>query len=325
MAEPLLSVRGLRLTAMTSRGSAAILRGVDLDLPRGRVLGIVGESGSGKSSFVNAVMGLLDSSLRVEGRILLDGVDLLSLDPAAMRSLRGRRLAMIFQDPMTALNPVFRVGTLLADVVRRRHPGASRAEARRIAAEALARVGLPDPGRRLDDYPGALSGGMRQRVTIAMALICRPDLLIADEPTTALDATIEAQIIELMIGLRREISGTIIFISHHLGTVLRLCDEVAVMYGGHVVERGPVRDVLLRPLHPYARALVACEVDDAPPDVPLRFIPGRVPEPVETPPGCIFAPRCPHAAPVCLTAMPPLRSFRGDQAAACARLEEIAA
>jgi len=323
MAEPFLSITDLRLTAQTDRGTASILRGINLSVARGRILGIVGESGSGKSSLVSTIMGLLAPGLKAEGSILLDGEDLLRLDSAGMAAVRGNKLAMIFQDPMTALNPVFRVGTQLVDVVQNRYPGTSHEEAVRRASEALVKVGLSDAKRRMRDYPGQLSGGMRQRVMIAMALLCQPDILIADEPTTALDATIEAQIIDLLRRLRNEFSGSIIFISHNLGTVLQLCDEVAVMYGGHLVELGAVRDVLARPLHPYSRALIGCEIDDQPLDVPLAFIPGQVPETVDHPPGCIFAPRCAYATAVCAQAMPPLRPFNG-QLAACVRIEEIA-
>ncbi|KKC38127.1 hypothetical protein WH87_11035 [Devosia epidermidihirudinis] len=322
MTEPLLSIQNLRLTAQTDRGTASILRGIDLTVERGRILGIVGESGSGKSSLVSTIMGLLSPGLNAEGSVKLDGVDLLTLGSSKMQALRGNKIAMIFQDPMTALNPVFRVGTQLVDVVRNRYPGVSREEAVKRASDALVKVGLSDPERRMKDYPGQLSGGMRQRVMIAMALLCQPDILIADEPTTALDATIEAQIIDLLRRLRNEFSGSIIFISHNLGTVLQLCDEVAVMYGGHLVELGAVRDVLAQPLHPYSRALIGCEIDDQPLDVPLAFIPGKVPETVDNPPGCIFAPRCNYAAEVCTRVMPPLRAFEG-QLAACARLEDI--
>lgn len=322
MAEPLLSIVNLKLTAKTDHGTASILRGINLTVERGRILGIVGESGSGKSSLVSTIMGLLAPGLRAEGSVRLDGMELLTLGRAEMQTVRGKKIAMIFQDPMTALNPVFRVGTQLVDVVQNRYPGMSKNDAAKSAGEALVKVGLSDPARRMKDYPGQLSGGMRQRVMIAMALLCQPDILIADEPTTALDATIEAQIIDLLRRLRNEFSGSIIFISHNLGTVLQLCDEVAVMYGGHLVELGAVHDVLARPLHPYSRALIGCEIDDQPIDVPLAFIPGKVPETKDTPPGCIFASRCIHATEVCNIAMPPLRRFEG-QMAACARLEEI--
>jgi peptide/nickel transport system ATP-binding protein len=322
MGEPLLSITNLKLTANTDRGAATILRGISLTVERGRILGIVGESGSGKSSLASAIMGLLSPGLRAQGSVKLDGVELLGLSGARMQAVRGNKVAMIFQDPMTALNPVFRIGTQLVDVLLNRYPGISRDLAVKRAHDALAKVGLPDPSRRLSDYPDQLSGGMRQRVMIAMALLCQPDILIADEPTTALDATIEAQIIDLLRRLRSEFSGSIIFISHNLGTVLQLCDDVAVMYGGHLVELGPVRDVLAKPLHPYSRALIGCEIDDQPLDVPLAFIPGKVPETVDTPAGCIFAARCGHAADVCNLAMPAMRWFDG-QMAACIRLEEI--
>ena len=322
MAEPLLAISDLRLSTVIDRKPAQILRGISLSVERGGILGIVGESGSGKSSLASAIMGLLNPGLKAEGSIRLDGTELIGMPPARMQTVRGSKLAMIFQDPMTALNPVFKVGTQLVDVVQNRYRGTSRPQARQMAAAALEKVGLADPGRRLDDYPGQLSGGMRQRVMVAMALLSQPDILIADEPTTALDATIEAQIIDLLRRLRNEFSGAIIFISHNLGTVMQLCDQVAVMYGGHLVEFGPVRDVLSRPLHPYSRALVGCEIDDRPHDEPLAFIPGQVPEITASPPGCIFASRCTHATNMCGTVMPALRRF-DHRSAACLRLEEL--
>lgn len=323
MPDALLEIRDLKLTAATDRGPAHILRGIDLDVRRRSILGIVGESGSGKSSLANVVMGLQGAALRTEGSVSLNDVDLLALNPAQMRNVRGREIAMVFQDPMTALNPVLRVGTQLVDVARRRHSALGKADAADLAAEALIKVGLSDPQRRLSEYPHQLSGGMRQRAMIAMALLAQPELLIADEPTTALDATIEAQIVDLLIRLRDEFSGSIVFISHHLGTVARLCNEVAVMYGGHLVEYGPVRQTLSSPLHPYTRALVGCEVDEAAPDIPLKYIPGKVPDTTDQPQGCIFRARCEYAIEACATKMPELRNFGLDRRAACIRVEEL--
>ncbi len=324
MFDPVLKIENLRLLADTKSGQAEILRGVDLTLGRGEILGVVGESGSGKSSLVNAIMGLTGDSLRIDGQIHLNGTDLVSLSKAQMRAIRGHQLAMVFQDPMTALNPVFTIGTQLSDVIRRRFPTISKRDAKEKAETALGRVGLADAHLRLENYPLQLSGGMRQRVMIAMALLCEPEILIADEPTTALDATIEAQIVELLRDLRNDFAGSIIFISHHLGTIAQLCDRVAVMYGGRVLEVGPVRETLGHPLHPYSRALVECEVDDRPPDVPLSFIPGRVPETIDKPAGCIFASRCPFVIDACRQLIPELREVGNEQKAACLRLEEIA-
>jgi len=312
----LLQIQGLRLEASTPRGTAHILRGIDLDVPRGRIVGIVGESGSGKSSLALALMRLLPSNItRLDGRMLLDGTDLVDLPEAGLADLRGRRLAMVFQDPATALNPVFTIGTQLVDVLRRREPGLSRRAATRQAEDALRKVEIADPARRLRAYPHELSGGMRQRVMIAMALLVRPDLLLADEPTTALDATVEAGIVALFERLRTELGGSILFISHHLGLVASLCDDIAVLYGGCILETGPAQAVCATPRHPYTAALLACEPgeDDT---GRLTTIPGDVPDPVGTPGGCIFAPRCRHAEPAC-AAPQPLRPVAPGWQAAC--------
>ncbi|MBY0613054.1 MAG: ABC transporter ATP-binding protein [Beijerinckiaceae bacterium] len=323
MVHPLVSIRDLKLEASTNRGVAHILRGISLEIGRGRILGIVGESGSGKSSLAQTMLSFLPANVSgVSGEIVFDGVDLLKLRPSEVQSYRGRRIAKIFQDPMTALNPVFTVATHLVDVIRRREPGLPRKEALRQAEAALTSVGIADARLRLEAYPHQLSGGMRQRVMIAMALLVRPDLLIADEPTTALDATVEAQIVDLLKSLRQELSGSIVFISHHLGLVAELCDDLCVMYGGTVVESGLVADVLVRPRHPYTRALLACEIED---DAEGRLvsIPGEVQDPVAPMTGCIFAPRCPHVVEACRVTVPALRPSDSGRAA-CIRFEEIA-
>jgi oligopeptide/dipeptide ABC transporter ATP-binding protein len=321
----LVSIRNLVLEAATPRGTARILRGIDLDIGRGRIVGVVGESGSGKSSLAACLLRLLPANLtRLGGEIVFDGTDLVALDEAAMNAYRGRRIAMIFQDPMTALNPLFTIGTHLVDVVRRRHPGLGRADALARASAALASVGIADAPLRLRSYPHELSGGMRQRAMIAMALLVEPDLLVADECTTALDATVEAQIVALLEGLRRGFHGSIVFISHHLGLVAQLCDDLCVMYAGTIVETGPVADVLARPRHPYTRALLACELDDHAHGGRLVSIPGEVPDSVAAHVACVFAPRCTHATPACRASVPALRAAGPDRRAACLRLEEIA-
>jgi oligopeptide/dipeptide ABC transporter ATP-binding protein len=325
MTEPLVAVRNLKLDAKTPRGVAHILRGIDLDIGRGRILGLVGESGSGKSSLAACLVGLLASNVApVAGTISFDGVDLLSLGEAGMRELRGTRIAMIFQDPMTALNPLFSIGAHLADVIRRRTPDLSRREALARAEKMLQTVGIADAASRLGAYPHQLSGGMRQRVMIAMALLAGPELLLADEPTTALDATIEAQIVALLEALRREIAGSIVFISHHLGLVAELCDDICVMYGGTIVETGPVAEVLRRPRHPYTAALLGCELDEDAGDAPLMSIPGDVPDPVSEMTACIFAPRCAHVVEHCRTEVPRLRVAGEARQVACHRFEELA-
>jgi len=315
--EPLVRIRDLTLEAKTARGTARILSGVNLDIARERILGVVGESGSGKSSLASCLLRLLPPNVtRVTGEVGFAGANLLTLPDAAMAALRGTRITMIFQDPMTALNPLFTVGTHLVDVMRRREPGLPRREALARAEAMLGRVAIADPASRLASYPHELSGGMRQRVMIAMALLAGPELLLADEPTTALDATVEAQIVALLQALRRDVSGAIVFISHHLGLVAGLCDDLCVMYGGTVVETGPVAEVLAAPRHPYTRALLACEIEEED-SGRLVSIAGEVFDPVVPPPGCVFAPRCPHAEGGCRAAVPLLRGAGPARAAAC--------
>ena len=324
METPLVRIRGLKLEASTRRGTAQILRGVDLDIGRGRILGVVGESGSGKSSLASCLLRLLPGNItHLGGSITFDGTDLLKLSDSAMTQWRGKRIAMIFQDPMTALNPLFTVATHLVDVLRHRHPGITRADALERARAALDSVGIADAALRLAAYPHQLSGGMRQRVMIAMALLVEPDLLLADEPTTALDATVEAQIVDLFEGLRQKFSGSIVFISHHLGLVAQLCDDLCVMYGGTVVESGPVAEVLAKPLHPYTRALRACEIEADVQGERLVSIPGEVQDPVAPHVACVFAPRCAYAIDACRAAVPALRDAGSGRSVACIRFEEI--
>ncbi len=324
-AAPLVAIRNLKLEASTARGTAHILRGIDLDIGRGRILGVVGESGSGKSSLASCLLRLLPANItRVDGSVAFDGTELLQLSDAQMAGWRGRRVAMIFQDPMTALNPLFTVATHLVDVLRRRYPEITRQDALKRAREALVSVGIADADLRLAAYPHQLSGGMRQRVMIAMALLVEPDLLVADEPTTALDATVEAQIVDLLEALRRKFSGSIVFISHHLGLVAQLCDDLCVMYGGTVVESGPVAEVLAAPRHPYTRALLACEIEDDGNDGRLVSIPGEVQDPVAPHVACVFAPRCGFATDACRAGVPELRSAGERRRVACIRAEEIA-
>jgi oligopeptide/dipeptide ABC transporter ATP-binding protein len=321
---PLVAIRGLKLEASTARGTAHILRGIDLDIGRGRILGVVGESGSGKSSLAICLLRLLPANItRLDGSVAFDGTELLGLDDAQMAGWRGRRVAMIFQDPMTALNPLFTVSTQLIDVLLQRYPGISRKDARARAHAALVDVGIADAELRLRAYPHQLSGGMRQRVMIAMALLVEPDLLVADEPTTALDATVEAQIVDLLEALRRKFSGSILFISHHLGLVAQLCDDLCVMYGGTVVETGPAAEVLTRPRHPYTRALLECELEDDVHNGRLKSIPGEVQDPVKPMTACVFAPRCVHANAQCHVAVPLPRDVGTGHRASCFRLEEI--
>jgi len=314
----LVEIENLSVDFATANGAIHALRDVTLSIGKGRVVGIVGESGSGKSTLALAMLGLLpENTSGVSGRIALDGEDLLALRPEEMQRLRGTRMAMIFQDPMTALNPVFTLGTQLVDAQRNRHGNVGRKQLLDRAAAMLARVGISDAASRLSAYPHQLSGGMRQRVMIAMALLCEPDILIADEPTTALDVTIEAQIVRLIKELHAEFEGSIVFVSHSLGLISEICDEVAVMYAGRIVESGPTRSLFARPSHPYTRALLACEIDpDDEPGARLVTIKGRLPDLVNVPEGCIFADRCPSRFDKCGEEPPP-RTVAPDHHAAC--------
>jgi oligopeptide/dipeptide ABC transporter ATP-binding protein len=276
-------------------------------------MGIVGESGSGKSTLIGAATRLLPENADISGAVQFDGEDLLALKSAALRALRGRRIAMVFQDPMTALNPVLSIGQQMTDIQYRDRLSAT--DKRDRAAAMLSRVGIPDAAARLSRHPHEFSGGMRQRIAIAMALLGNPDLLIADEPTTALDVTMEAQIIHLLRLLRKDFHGSILFVSHNLGLIAELCDDVTILYAGEVIEQGPVRNILLQPRHPYTRALLDCD----PARIPgmARILPtigGEVPNLVSPPPGCVFAPRCQMASDICLTPPPAHRVGLGHVA-----------
>jgi peptide/nickel transport system ATP-binding protein len=322
--DTLVAIRGLTLDARTIRGTARLLHGIDLDIGRGRILGIVGESGSGKSSLASCLLRLLPGNAQPPGgSIAFDGVDLLALGESEIEAYRGTRIAMIFQDPMTALNPLFTVEAQLGDVLRRRSPEISQSEIRDKIEAVLVAVGIADAKLRMKAYPHQLSGGMRQRAMIAMALLVQPDLLLADEPTTALDATVEAQIVELIGDLRREFAGSILFISHHLGLVSQFCDDVCVMYAGTVAETGPVDDVCRAPLHPYTKALLACEIEDDGQDGRLVSIPGEVPDPIQPRVGCVFAPRCTFADEQCRRQPVTMRPAGGSRTVACHHFERL--
>ncbi len=316
-ADSVLSIRDLSVEFLTRRGRAQALRHVDLDVPRGSVVGVVGESGSGKTTLISAAMRLLPQNAVVKsGEVLLDGDNVLTMSEAALRALRGRKLSVVFQDPMTALNPVLTVGRQMVDIQYRE--SISTAEKRARAAEMLRRVGMPDPVQRLGNYPFEFSGGMRQRIAIAMALLGNPDLLIADEPTTALDVTMEAQIIHLLRELQREFKASILFISHHLGLIAELCDRVLILYAGEVVERGSVHDIFHRPQHPYTQALLTCDparIKQATRDLPT--ISGDVPDLLDLPQGCVFAARCPKAFERCRAEAPAPRPIGDGHAASC--------
>ena len=290
---PFLAVRDLRVRFRTEDGIVKAVDGLSFDVRRGSTLGIVGESGSGKSVANQAILGLHNPQVTdISGEILLEGEDLTRAPERRMQRLRGNKVAMIFQDPLTALSPYHTVGRQIAEPYRK-HRGASRREARERAIEMLGKVGIPQPQRRVDDYPHQFSGGMRQRAMIAMALVCNPDLLIADEPTTALDVTVQAQILDLLKELQEEFGSAVILITHDLGVVSRVSDEILVMYAGRAVERGGVREVLDRPQHPYTWGLLS-SIPRISGDVerPLVPIGGTPPSLLNPPPGCPFAPRC---------------------------------
>tara|TARA_R110000851_G_scaffold91338_1_gene199476 strand:+ start:73 stop:1056 length:984 start_codon:yes stop_codon:yes gene_type:complete len=317
---PLLSIEDLDLRFASDRGELHALHGVSLTVNEGEIVGLVGESGCGKSITAAAVLGLLPMPpARIAGgRIVYKGEDLLTLSDRAMRRIRGPEIAMIFQEPMTALNPVFTIGSQMSDVLCR-HQRLSRRAARLKAIDWLNRVGIADAGARVDAYPHQLSGGMRQRVMIAMALSCRPRLLIADEPTTALDVTIQAQVLELMRTLVREEGVAMLLITHDLGVVAETCDRVHVMYCGRVIEQATTRALFAAPRHPYTRGLLEClpRIDGAAVGGRLPTIPGTVPELSKLPPGCAFAPRCPRVQADCEQAPPPVRALQADHLAAC--------
>jgi peptide/nickel transport system ATP-binding protein len=310
---PLLEVEDLRVRLRTPRGTAEVVNGLSYTVGRGETVAVVGESGSGKSVSVLALLGLLPARVAtVTGRALLEGEDLLAMAPERLRQVRGPGAGMVFQDPMTSLNPVLTIGRQLVEGIRA-HGDTSKEAARRRAAELLAEVGLPDPERALDRYPHELSGGMRQRVIIAIALSNSPALLIADEATTALDVTVQAQILDLVEELQTDRGTGVIWITHDLGVVAGIADRVLVMYGGRCVEDGTVDDVLERPAHPYTRGLLGALPDLAAPAVDgeapeLATVPGVPPAPTDLPPGCVFWPRCPvRSDPRCETEQPPLQ------------------
>ena len=316
----------MRTHFASERGEVRAVDGVDLTLERGRTLGIVGESGCGKSVTSLALMGLLpEGGAEVSGSVRFEGMDLLKQPDRVMRDLRGNRLAMIFQEPMTSLNPSYTIGDQIVEAVVR-HRKVSRKEAEARGVEMLRRVRIPTPEARFHDYPHRLSGGMRQRVMIAMALACDPDLLIADEPTTALDVTIQAQILDLMRKLREESGAAIILITHDLGVVAEVCDEVVVMYAGQVVERAPVRELFRFPQHPYTVGLLGAlpRLDRRRPR--LAAIEGTVPNIAAPPQGCRFQARCPFRIPQCAE-MPLLMAVEGGHLARCWRapLERLVA
>jgi oligopeptide/dipeptide ABC transporter ATP-binding protein len=297
MSEPILQVENLVTGFDTDAGRVVAVDGVSFTVPKGKTLGIVGESGCGKSVTAFSITRLLPQphGKILGGRILFENRDLTALSPEEMRKVRGNDISMIFQEPMTALNPVQTIGKQLGEAVFLHHPEIEPREALARSLDMLKKVRIPAPEQRLNEYPHQLSGGMRQRIMIAMALINTPKLLIADEPTTALDVTVQAQILELIRDMQQDLGMSVILITHDLGVIAEVCDEVIVMYAGRIVERGPVSEIFAKPLHPYTQGLIQCLPKlDHPPKTPLPVIPGMVPSLAEMPKGCRFAPRCPN-------------------------------
>jgi len=317
MGAPLLDVSDLSVRFDTDDGTVHAVDKMSFTLEQGQVLGIVGESGCGKSVTCMALVGLLPETAVVSGSVVFDGVDLLSLSPGRLRQVRGRQISYVFQEPMTSLNPVFTVGRQIGEVLRR-HLGLSRSKARSRTLELLRLVRIPAPERRVDDYPHQLSGGMRQRVMIAMALACDPKILVADEPTTALDVTIQAGILDLMRDIRERLGTAIVLITHNLGVVADIADDVVVMYAGRKAEQAPVGELFAHPQHPYTIGLLgAIPRPGEEGQERLREIPGRVPSLRELPTACAFADRCPRADQLSRTEMPVLREVRPDHLVAC--------
>ena len=310
MAAPVLTVEGLRTHFFTKAGVVKAVDDVSFTVDRGEVLGLVGESGSGKSMTGYSLMGLIDPPGRiVAGKIVLDGIDLRALSPEGLRHMRGNRVAMIFQDPMMTLNPVLRIDVQMIEAILA-HEKVSQQDARARAREALVKVGIPSPDERLEAYPHQFSGGMRQRVAIAIALLNRPDLIIADEPTTALDVTIQGQILYEMQKLTRETGAAVIWITHDLSVVAGLADRVSVMYAGRIVEQGSCEEVLAHPAHPYTQGLLDSVPANNERGRRLKQIPGMTPSLLELPPGCPFRERCAYATAQC-TASPEMRAIGG--------------
>lgn len=317
--DSLLEIRNLKVSFFPAAGQVHAVRGVSLHVGRGESVGVVGESGSGKSVTFLSVLRLLASTGRITGgEILFDGKDLVRLSPGELKAVRGKSVSMIFQDPMSSLNPLIQAGKQVEEMITAHERGLSRAERRRRVLDLLHQVHIPEPEKRLRHYPHEFSGGMRQRVMIAMALACRPKLLIADEPTTALDVTIQDQIIRLLKQLQSDLDMSILFITHDLGVIAHLCTKVIVMYGGLVMEEAGIDDLFERPMHPYTRSLLA-SIPGLDRDRSLRLHPiaGSPPDMSHPPPGCPFAPRCPYAMRVCHLQQAPVIRLKGSRLSSC--------
>lgn len=322
--QPVLDVRDLKTSFRTERGKITAVDGVSFSLGKGEILGVVGESGCGKSATAQSILRLFDEQLTThEGEIWFEGQNLLSLSQSEMHNVRGNHISMIFQDPLSSLNPVYTIGNQIAEAILI-HKKVSRREAKARVLDLLRLTGIPAPEKRVNEYPHELSGGMRQRVMIAMALACESKVLIADEPTTALDVTIQAQIMNLMIDLNQKLDMGIILITHDLGVVAEVCSRVLVMYLGQIVEEADVASLFSNPLHPYTKGLMKSIAQlDCDRSQPLHVIEGMVPPLHQIPEGCRFAPRCPYADDLCRTKMPALEQHHPSQKARCWHAKEI--
>jgi peptide/nickel transport system ATP-binding protein len=320
----LLRIDDLRVDFATEHGWANVVNGVSFGIGQNEIVGLVGESGSGKTVTGLSILGLVPSppGRKSGGHIWFEGEDLTEMSMSHLRDIRGNQISMIFQEPMTSLNPAFTVGDQIAETYRR-HRGASRKQGMARAVEVLDLVGIPNASRRVREYPYEFSGGMRQRAMIAMALSCHPKLLIADEPTTALDVTVQAQILDLLVSMREEVGMGIIFITHDLGVVAEICDRVVVMYAGEVVETSPARQLFAQPRHPYTEGLLTAMPQLGARSGRLASIPGRTPEPWAMPTGCRFAPRCPYSQDKCTTGPIPLEPIAVGREARCVRTDEL--
>ena len=321
---PLLRIDDLRIDFATEHGWANVVNGVSFDVAENEIVGLVGESGSGKTVTSLSILGLIPNppGRKSGGHIWYRDKDLTDLPKKELRDIRGNEISMIFQEPMTSLNPAFTIGDQIAEVYRRHRGGGKKAALAR-AAEMLDLVGIPNANKRVKDYPHEFSGGMRQRAMIAMALVCDPKLLIADEPTTALDVTVQAQILELLSKVREEMGTGIIFITHDLGVVAELCDKVVVMYAGEVVETAVGRDLFVQPRHPYTEGLLTAMPQLGARNEQLASIPGRTPEPWAMPGGCRFNPRCKYTEDVCRSTMIPLEVLNDGRSSRCVRINEL--
>jgi peptide/nickel transport system ATP-binding protein len=322
---PLLSIENLRVTFTGMAKPVTAVDGVDLTLARSEVVALLGESGSGKSVTLRSILRLhAANKTRIEGRIHVDGVDVMALSPSELAHFRGKTVSMVFQEPMLALDPVYTVGQQIIEAIRRHEP-ISQAEARQRALALFEQVRIPSADRRLDAYPHEMSGGMRQRAMIALALSCNPRVLLADEPTTALDATVQVQILLLLRDLQRQLGLAMIFVTHDISVAVEVADRVAVMYAGRIVEMGAVRDVVRRPRHPYTIGLLSTRAHGGRlAGARLPAIPGSPPDLANLPPGCPYAPRCAHAADVCRAAIPPAVAVAEGHVVRCVRTDATA-